>query len=559
MWCPVPERAARARAALAAALALAAAAPAAARAPGDARVTAEAEAFVRAWAGRRPAWATALGVPGARPAAVPRTPAARAADLAALRAAAHRVAALPADGLSDAARADRALLAGRIEAERIALEEAARDVRDPAAAIEELAHAVGLTLARASPGPCERVTRATTALAAAPEALRALRILAPGAPRAAVETAVERLAEAARAWRTGLGPLAGACREAHLQAPFAGADSQATEAADGLAAALAADVLPRAAEGAGLGADVLSRWLAAAVHESAPPDSLLARALRELAAARAALEAAAERVAPGAGARAALALIAADTARAADAVTRAGAAADPASARRRDGAPRLRVTPAWAAGRAPVRLAAAGAWETHDAPARLDLDPALAAAAGPWTTAFLALREGPAGRLGLLAAARARPVRWALAGPGVVEAWCDRAAERAAADGDPRLALAARAHALWRLARAVVEVSLHARGMRRVDAAEFLAEECLMAPPEAARAAREALSWPAALETVVARWQLDDLERETRAGLGARFDGAAFEAALIAEGPLPARLARQAVRAALGLAPERGP
>lgn len=550
----VPRASALAAAALA--WALVAAAPARAAAPHDARLASAAEAFARAWLERRPALAIALGVDRAAPRPEPRTPTAVARDLAVLRAAAARVTAADPELLSPAARIDRALVLGRIEAERLALEVARRDEHDPAAALEPAAASVGGLLAREGLNPCERLVRAARGLRGVPEALRAGRVHARPS-RAAAASAAARLEDAVRVWRVALLPRTLQCRDAWQQAAFATADTLAVAAALELREALRLEPRAGAPAVAPLGPAALAAWLAAEAARPVVVDSILSRAARELEAERARMDALAGRLGAG-GARAALDALAADTTaplvavrtalRLARAAGAAGAFPDVESARLE-----ARLAPSWRVGGGPVVLVAPGAWERRGYDPRLDVDPARAARAGPWACAVEALREGLPGRWLVARAAAGLPsrARQAFASEAAVGAWCDLAARTAieAAPGaaDPRLELAWRARRARVLARALVEVSLHGRGMQPEDAAALLEEWALLAPAEAALEAAHAATWPSTLAPLVLAWDLEDLRAEARARLGPRFDAATFHAALLDQGPVPPALLRDAV------------
>lgn len=558
-------------------------APAAAAAAQDLdRVVTQA---IAGWLERRPHLATALGFHAFDGTLAPVTAATVAADLRWLRELEERLAAIPREELSPERRVDRDRLGSWIEHQRLVLDTVEPHRRDPAHLLPVIESGIRALVEGDALAACDRVQAMAARLRRVPEMVRAARVVLRDPPRSAVEAAIAATGETLDFLRLTLPAITRDCRESGAQADLAEADTLAIRALEEYRLALREDLLPRAGDGEPLGAPRLAALLAAAELETAAPDSLLARAEREIAQRQARLLTLAGRVVAGGDPAAALAAIERDSVAEGElpsvirehlahlrrGVQRAGLVSLPA----RRG-PEVRWTLIPGRDRPAVRLLVPGPFERGRRRTRLVYESAGAAvsAAGlaarhsqlsraglPWAL----VREAIPGRWPLAEAwPAARRVRAAFPSEAAVEGWCTYA-EMLARQGDltdpeARVEFAGERRAIERLARAAAALALHLRGTGVEEEAQLLARRALIHPENARRAVAEARSDPvAAIAPVLGSWRILELRDEVRQRLGSRFHPRRFHDALLAQGPLPLPMAREGVLRALDGTARRRP
>ena len=142
--------------------------------------------------------------------------------------------------------------------------------------------------------------------------VRSARVLLREPSRPAVHAAITGASETLDLLRRTLPALTRDCRDPALQAELAEADTMAVRAIEEYRVALREDLLPRATLPRPLGREKLASLLLSAEAETASPESLLARAEREIIDRRARLGALADRIVPGGDVRGALAALVRD-------------------------------------------------------------------------------------------------------------------------------------------------------------------------------------------------------------------------------------------------------
>jgi uncharacterized protein (DUF885 family) len=122
------------------------------------------------------------------------------------------------------------------------------------------------------------------------------------------------------------------------------------------------------------------------------------------------------------------------------------------------------------------------------------------------------------------------------------------------------------AQQLWRAARLVVDTGLHAGGMTRREAEDYLATVAFLPRARARAEVRRYLDCPAqALAYYVGKTRVLNLRAKVRRTLGARFDLRAFHRKLLSLGAIPLRLVEATLlawarrRVSARAAPSRGP
>lgn len=532
---------------------------------------------IAGWLERRPECATPLGVHAHDGRLRPVTASSVADDLAWLGGIAARLEAIPRQELAAPRRADRDRLAGWIEQQRLLLAEVEPHLDDPGHPLPSIDHGIRSLLANDLLPPCERVRAITARLERVPEMLRSARVLLRDPSRPAVLAAIAGAEDLLALLRRGVPEITRDCRESTFQADLAEADTVAVRALETYRVALREDLLPRAGPAAGMGGPALARLLAAAESETGSPDSLLARAEREIAERRARLLVLAERVAPGRGIAGAAATLARDSIPDGSLPRTIAATLD--SLRRRAqreawvGLPKLRgLEVQWTLvpgrERPPLRLLAPGAFETGRRRTRLVYESAGAATSSAWLAArhdaftraalpWALVHEAIPGRWPFEDARRScSRVRQVFPAASAVEGWCGYAEalarEPEGADQDPRVEFAGERRAIERLARGAAALAMHLRGTGDEEETARLVERTLLHPEIGARAVADARADPvAAIAPMLGEWRLRDLRDETRARMGARFSLRRFHEAVLAQGPIPLPLAREGVRRSL--------
>lgn len=495
-------------------------------------------------------------------------------DLRWLRELAERLEAIPPRNLTAERRVDRDRLAAWTAHQRFVLEELEPHAHDPGHLLAVVEGSIRSLLESDALAACDRVRAIAARLARVPEIVRSARVLLAAPSRPAVLAAIGGASETLDFLRRTVPALTRDCRESGLQADLAEADSSAVRALEDYRLALREDLLPRAALPAPLGREALGRLLAAAEMETGSPDSLLARAEREIQRRRARLGALAERVVSGGDVSTALAAIERDGIP--DDRLPGAIAAELDSLRgrvRRRGLallpPAKELEVRWTLipgrDRSAVRLVSPGPLERGKRRSLLVYESAGATASSAGLEARHALlnratlpwaliRETIPGRWLLENARRMAPrVRQAFPAASATEGWCAYAEvlalEQQVADAGVRSEFVAERRALERLARAAAALSLHLRGTTVEVEAARLAERSLMHRENAARAVASARTDPvAAIAPVLGAWRILELREECRARYGARFTLRRFHEALLAQGPVPLPLAEHGVR-----------
>lgn len=107
---------------------------------------------------------------------------------------------------------------------------------------------------------------------------------------------------------------------------------------------------------------------------------------------------------------------------------------------------------------------------------------------------------------------------------------------------------------LWRTARVIIDPSLHTGTMTYEQAVRFFVDEVGLERSAAEAEVNRFTTWPTQAPSYIVGWQeIERLEREVQAGLGARFSPKRFVEQVLEAGPLPPALLQRAVREANGL------
>jgi uncharacterized protein (DUF885 family) len=544
----------------------------------DARFTRLADAFLDGWLGRRPQFATRLGLHRWDDTLVPVTGASVASDVAWLAGLQQELAAIPRRQLTFEHAQEAAVLGARLARERLELEGVRRWEQDPGWYLDMIAGGIQSLIDRPAAPVCERTRALAGRLAMVPEILRAATINLRDPVRPAVEAALPRYAATVALYRGPVAAQALACRDVRLQAALGEADSAAIAAIARFTALLRDDVLPRARANFALGDSLYRAKLAADEMEDTPLDSLLARGRAELDATRARIDSLAQRIAPGRGVQAALDQLAAGSPSADSLVPFVAARLTAVRAFLQTHALltlpdrehlAVRPAPATQRGTSFASMDSPGPWEDplvdqawlNVTPVEPDWPAARArehlSFYNPWAAENLVIHEALPGHYwqALTRRAMRSHLRQALPCASNVEGWahyCEQMmVEQGWGGGDPRVALAQSVAACQRLGRLVVGISLHARGMTLEDAEQFFEQRCLMAPANAEREARRGILDPTYGVYVLGKWRLLALRDEVRARLGPRFDLRAFHDAVLREGPSPLPVVRAGVLHAL--------
>src|SRR5580765_5605894 len=543
----------------------------------DGRFTELANRFLTGWLARRPQIATRLGDHSADGRLELVTPASVRADVTWLKQSRDELRTIQRYQLSLDHRIDYDLLRARIERELIELEDVRSWERNPNYYLDLVAVSVQSLLHRDYAPISRRVHDATLRLRRDPEILRAAQINLKKPPRAFVETAISQYGGALRFYRETVPALTRDCHEPQLHAELAEADTAAVRAVQEFIVELREDFLPQAGDDVAIGAELYARKLAADEMETAPIDSLLARGYAEIARTRARMDSLAEKIAPGAGVRGALAVLERDAPTAERLVPDVRAGLDSirkfVRARGLLTMPahedlRVRETPVFRRALTFASMEAPGVWDKKGTEAYFNVTPAEPdwsearqrehlAFFNRWSAAIVTIHEALPGHYYQALATRSISSRLRQAFPSASssEGWahyCEQLAiEQDFGGGDPRYALAQQLLALQRLGRLVVGISINPHGMTLADAQHLLEDRCLMAPANAEREARRGTSDPTYLVYTLGKWRLLELRDECRRRLGARFSLKKFHDAFLRQGPVPLPLARLGVLKAL--------
>jgi uncharacterized protein (DUF885 family) len=107
---------------------------------------------------------------------------------------------------------------------------------------------------------------------------------------------------------------------------------------------------------------------------------------------------------------------------------------------------------------------------------------------------------------------------------------------------------------LWRTARVIIDPSLHTGAMSYEQAVQFFVDEVGLERTAAEAEVNRFTTWPTQAPSYIIGWlEIERLERDVRAGLGARFSEKEFVEKVLEAGPLPLALLRRSVLYAYGL------
>ena len=559
---------------LAAALAGAAGGAGAARqGAGDAAFAKLSSDFISGWLERHPTLATRLGVHTWDARLRPITEATVADDDAWLGALQTRLAAIPRARLSFDEALDYDLLENRLARERFDLETVRPWERNPNTYLDAAAGSIQILLQRDFASPQERLRSVIGRLRMVPEALRAAQVNLKHPPRIYTEIAISQFGGALTLYRQDLPAFVHRIKDARLEAEVIIADSTAARAVQEFITYLRQDLLPRSDGDFRLGREVYQRKLALDEMETAPVESLLARATAELAVTRARMDSLAGTIAPGRTAAAEL-----DTMALAAPPETALVAAIEASVQRARGfvaSHRLvspppmehlivREAPSFQRSTSFASMDSPGVWETKATEAFLNVTPPDAAWSpaqkrehlgffNRWSADIVAVHEAIPGHYYQGLGRRAVPsrLRQILASGSNVEGWAHYCEQMVIEEGfgadDPRYAIAQLSLALQRLGRTIVGLSLHTGTMTLDQAVTFFEDQCWMPRVNAEREARRGAIDPTYLVYTLGKWRILDLRAELRHDLGSRFSLRDFHDSFLRQGPIPLPIVRQAM------------
>ena len=520
----------------------------------------------------QPQLATRLGVHDGDDRLIPVTAPSLEAELAWTRAFQAEVARIPRTALSFDRALEHDLLTARLERDRFELEVLRPYEGDPNAYLDLVAGSIQSLIQREFTSPCRRLMSVSRRLRQVPEVLRAARINLRAPSRLATEVALEQYRGVLTLYRSGVGTLAARCKDPGLQAELAESDTLAVRAVEEFIQHLQ-DVLPQAREAFALGRESWQRMLAAREMDTTPADSLYARGERALGETRTRMEEIAERIAPGAGVRAAL-------------DTLAVVHPEPDSlvpwVERRLGAIRafvvehrivtlparedlhVRAAPPFRRGLSFASLDAPGVWEKAATEAYYNVTPVEPSWSDErrlqhlgffnrWATDIVTIHEALPGHDVQARAVRklSSRLRQFLSSGANTEGWAHYCEQMMIEQGygadDPRYQLAQLDLALQRIGRLMTSIGLHTRGMSLNEAKAFLVDRCYMADANAAREARRAALEPMVLVYTLGKWRILELREELRAALGTGFDLRAFHDAFLSQGPSALPVVRAAM------------
>jgi hypothetical protein len=107
---------------------------------------------------------------------------------------------------------------------------------------------------------------------------------------------------------------------------------------------------------------------------------------------------------------------------------------------------------------------------------------------------------------------------------------------------------------LWRTARVIIDPSLHTGAMSYEQAVQFFVDEVGLERTAAEAEVNRFTTWPTQAPSYIIGWlEIERLERDVRAALGARFREREFVEKVLQAGPLPLALLRRAVLYDYGL------
>ena len=184
--------------------------------------------------------------------------------------------------LSPGARADAALLRGRLDQWAIERDELRRFETDPGYVCPRLDATLRDLLAGRAGALCRRLPLATRRLRAVPELLRAAKVSLAKPSFLGVDFANARLAQTLTLYRNTMPAALLDCRESGAMAHFATADTLAVRAIAQHIEWLREFGSEHATGEWAMGRERFARWLAAASGDPTPLDSIRARAQREL-------------------------------------------------------------------------------------------------------------------------------------------------------------------------------------------------------------------------------------------------------------------------------------
>lgn len=184
--------------------------------------------------------------------------------------------------LSPRARADAALLRGRLDQWAIERDELRRFETDPGYVCPRVDDTLRELLADRPGALCRRLPLATRRLRAVPELLRAAKVGLRNPSTLSIIFATTRLQQTLALYRHDMPAALYDCRESSAMAHFATADTLAVRAIEQHIEWLRGLGRERATGEWVMGRESFARWLAAASGDATPLDSLRARAQREL-------------------------------------------------------------------------------------------------------------------------------------------------------------------------------------------------------------------------------------------------------------------------------------
>lgn len=110
---------------------------------------------------------------------------------------------------------------------------------------------------------------------------------------------------------------------------------------------------------------------------------------------------------------------------------------------------------------------------------------------------------------------------------------------------------------LWRTARVIIDPSIHTGAMSYEQAVRFFMDEVGLERSAAAAEVNRFTTWPTQAPSYIVGWlEIERLEHDVRAALGARFDHREFVERVLGAGPLPPLLLRRVVLEQYGLGPQ---
>jgi len=539
----------------------------------DDRMTALGEEFISHWLARSPQTATRLGVHNHDSELRPVTQATIAEDIAWLKSFRPKLESLPRTQLSFERAMDRDVLMSRIDRELLNLQVVKPYERNPNSYLDLIAGSVQSLLQRNFASPCDRIRSAAARLSHVPEVLRAAKLNLKNPPRIYTEVAISQYTGTLRFYREVIPTLTLGCRDARAQGDLAQADSAAVKAVESFLVFLKEDLLPRSNGDFALGKETYQRKLATDEMETTPVDTLLRQAWTELERHRSRMAVVAERIAPGAGVKAALDSLERSHPAENELVPYVSAQLDHIRSflSKRDliTMPErenliVRETPLFARSLSFASMDSPGVWEQKANEAYYNVTPVDPSWTeeqkrnhlgffNRWSSEIVSIHEGIPGHYYQFLALKQGPsrIRQVLGSGSNTEGWahyCEQMmVEQGYDSNDPRYELAQLEMAVQRLGRFIVGISLHTQGMSYDQAVKLFEEQCYMAPVNAEREARRGTSDPTYLVYTLGKWRLLALREEVRARMGESFSLKTFHDAVLRQGSSPLPIVRLGV------------